>query len=176
MLERSPYFWGHHRYIRFEGYTLEDLVKERPDAGQTREHPANAWHSWLSAYAGLAGARRELLLEVGGYDMAFCGRHAGEDQNLGRRLARHVHGIEQIYVHEPPFAWHPEEPLPWAEPRYSNLCSGAHELVTVECDGRVIQQCGRCPYFSFDGIIGDPDKVLMPFELDSVNLLIEELS
>src|SRR5215813_7200767 len=110
-----------------------------PDAGRTREFPPNAWHSWMSAYAGLFGADRKVLLQVRGFDMIFSGRHGGEDQNLGRRLAKFVDGGSSIFVYEPPFAWHPEENAPWDQPVVSNVCSGDHQVVIDTRDG--IHRC-----------------------------------
>jgi hypothetical protein len=176
LLEQSPYFWGHYRYLRFDGLTVEQIVRLPPEAGRAREHPPNAWHLWQSAYGGLFGASKDLLLEVGGYDMAFCGRHAGEDQDLARRLARRVYGSERIFVHEPPFAWHPEERIAWGEPGWSNLCTDGHELAAARVGGLPAQRCGRCPYFQLTGPVGGNGRLIIPFDPDSVEIVVEALS
>jgi hypothetical protein len=107
--------------------------------------------------------------------MMFSGRHGGEDQHLGRRLAELVHGTDAVYVHEPPFAWRPEKNLPWDEPDYSNVCSGQHEIVFGQVCGVQVHRCSRCPFYWV------PDEILtnglasMPFEGGRVWTRLEEL-
>ena len=148
LLRDEPYFWGHYRYISFSGYTLERLLELPPQLGRKREDPPNSWHLWMSCYAGAFGAERALLEEVGGFDLAFSCRHAGEDQSLGKRLAAHVAGTDRVFIHEPPFVWHPVETDEWDAPRYSNLCDGEHELEEGNVNGLAVERCRRCPYFS----------------------------
>jgi hypothetical protein len=87
------------------------------------------------------------IWSLGGFDMAFCGRHAGEDQNLGRRLARRLDGCERVFIHEPPFAWHPTGKLPWAKAGYTNLYSAAHRLFRTRRGGIEVETCNVCPHF-----------------------------
>lgn len=161
LLTRQPYFWGHHRYIDFKAHSIDELLRLPADVGRPREFPPNSWHSFRSAYAGLFGAERELLVDVGAFDMLFCGRHGGEDQDLGRRLAERISGTDSIFVNEPPFAWHPEEAMPWDERLGSNLCVGDH---VIAADTKGLNKCTRCPYF------WAPDELLFR---DSVGLLFD---
>lgn len=147
LLREKRYFWGHYRYVDFGFHSVDQLLHMDAACGRTREHPPNAWHAWLSCYAGLFGAERDVLLQLGGFDMAFCGRHAGEDQNLGRRLARRLDGCERVFIHEPPFAWHPTGKLPWAKAGYTNLCSAAHRLFRTRRGGIEVETCYVCPHF-----------------------------
>lgn len=147
LLRGEPYFWGHYRYVSFRGYTLERLVELPPELGRKREEPPNSWHLWMSCYAGAFGAERELVEEVGGFDLAFSCRHGGEDQSLGKRLAAHVAGTDRVFIHEPPFVWHPAEPDDWDPPAYSNLCDGEHDLEETSLNGLPVAACRRCPYF-----------------------------
>lgn len=101
------FVWGHHRFIDFPA-DLYHVIDLPPEAGRSREHPPNAWHQWYSCYAGNVGMRRSLFVELGGFDMAFDGFRGHEDQQFGHRLMDHF-GLDRVYIHEPPFAWHPEE-------------------------------------------------------------------
>ena len=145
LLAGSRFFWGHHRYIPFTGKSVAALQALPANAGRSRESPPNAWHLYLSCYAGLFGAELTMLRDAGGYDMIFCERQAGEDQSLGRRLAR-MQGSEKVFIHEPPFAWHPEERMPWSEACYSNLCAGAHDVLIDIVAGIRIERCKVCPH------------------------------
>ena len=142
-----PFFWGHHRFIDFGAYPFEQMLAFPPKAGRAREAPANAWHSWHSAYAGLFGARRDLLLDIGGFDLMFSGRHGGEDQNLGKRLALKYDHSEAVFVHEPPFAWHPELSAKWSETTISNQCFGGHDLQPGRFGNVAVQRCRNCPFY-----------------------------
>jgi hypothetical protein len=148
LLRDEPYFWGHYRYISFQGYGVERLAELPAELGRKRENPPNSWHLWLSCYGGAFGAERELVQEVGGFDLAFSCRHSGEDQSLGKRLAAHVSGSERVFIHEPPFVWHPNEADEWEPPAYSNLCKGEHETEDGTLNGLPVSRCLRCPYFS----------------------------
>jgi predicted O-methyltransferase YrrM len=172
ILLTQPYFWGHHRFIAFE-QPVDEILKLPPVAGRAREFPPNSWHSWRSAYAGLFGAERSMLVQIGGFDMRFSGRHGGEDQNLGRRLAQVVYGQTSIYVHEPPFAWHPEENIPWDDAVYSNLCAGGHEITVDASDA--IHRCGRCPFYWVpdDQLYGD--DVGLRFDPSNVGVHVEQI-
>ena len=172
VLAESPVCWGHHRYIDFEAYSFEDLLALRPEAGRARETPPNAWHSWRSAYAGLCGAERALLQRAGGFDMIFSGRHSGEDQDLGRRLAALVHDGDAIYIHEPPFAWHPQQATPWEEPRYSNVCRNDHQLEVREIDGVSTHACSRCPFYWVQNVAFTERSVRMPFDPSKMRITV----
>jgi hypothetical protein len=146
LLAYRCYCWGHHRFLDFSRHLLDDILALPASAGNARERPPNAFHLWLSAYGGLFGAQTSLLKKMGGFDMIFSGRHAGEDQQLGRRLAQLVEGSNRIYVFEPPFAWHPLERTAW-ECRYSNLCRVSHQLANSHINGIEVRKCAACPYF-----------------------------
>jgi hypothetical protein len=176
VLSVTPVCWGHYRFIDVENRTFDELMALSPDAGRTRETPPNAWHSWQSAYGGLFGAQRTLVQQAGGFDMVFSGRHGGEDQNLGRRLAALVHGGESVYVHEPPFAWHPERAIPWDEPRYTNVCRGEHNLVEGNVRGVAAHTCTRCPYYYVLDAVLAGRAVTMPFDSSQVRIAVEQLS
>jgi hypothetical protein len=150
LLEDEPCVWGHHRYIDFDGWSVEQLVDLAAERGRPREHPPNAWHLYHSCYGGLCAADRELLEEVGGYDMIFSGRQAGEDQQLGWRIAQRRHASDRVYVFEPPFAFHPERMEPWSPPRRTNLCPGSHRLERVSLAGVEVESCRDCPHFATD--------------------------
>ena len=173
LFSRERFFWGHYRFLDFSQYTIDEILEFAPARGRTRETPPNAWHLWYSAYGGLFAAEKMLVLQVGGFDLIFCGRHAGEDQNLGRRLARFMGHGERIFVHEPPFAWHPEARLPWSDVKYSNLCNGPHDLDYQMISGMTIRKCRRCPYF--DPPAGDlgGDEVIMKYDESKVDVAVE---
>jgi len=175
LLSSKPFFWGHYRYIDFSRYGLDEILRLPAEVGRARENPPNAWHLWMSAYGGLFGADAQYVRDLGGFDLLFCGRHGGEDQDLGRRLAQHSGDGERVFVHEPPFAWHPERTPPWEPMRYSNLCETAHLLRPVEVVGHTLNQCTRCPYFEaeFDHPIGT--VAVLRFDPSHVDTMIDEL-
>lgn len=108
IIERDDYVWGHHRYIDF-GDDPMAIVDLPPEEGHPRESRVNTCHMWQSCYAGMFGAKRDLLLMLGGFDMAFHGRIGNEDQQLGRRLLFQLYNSNSVVIYEPPFAWHPTE-------------------------------------------------------------------
>jgi hypothetical protein len=173
-LADRPYCWGHHRFLSFEQHTLDEILRLAPEAGRPREHPPNAWHGYLSCYGGLFAARRDVVIEVGGFDLVFLGRCANEDQSFGRRLALHVDGDDRVFVHEPPFAWHPEGRLPCPPPGYTNICASDHDLEDAEVGGVAMVRCRRCPYHrhndSQETLFGD--GVVMAFDPDKVDVRI----
>jgi hypothetical protein len=175
LLERKPYFWGHHRFVDFSGRSVDELLQLGPEQGRAREHPPNAWHQWMSCYGGLFGAQRELVQGLGGFDLIFCGRHSGEDQNLGKRIAWHVDRSERVFIHEPPFAWHPEQKIAWTAPRYCNLCSGEHRLAHARQGHIEIRKCQVCPYFEI--VTGDlfSAEVAMAFDPSKIVTVIESI-
>lgn len=107
VIQCDGYVWGHHRYIDF-GDDPWQIWNLPPEAGHSRESSPNREHGWQSCYAGMFGAKRDLLMQLGGFDMVFAGRIGNEDQQLGRRLLRSF-GREHSYIYEPPFAWHPTQ-------------------------------------------------------------------
>jgi hypothetical protein len=143
-----------------------------PEKGRSREHPPNAWHSWLSCYGGLFGAERMLIEKIGGFDMMFSGRHAGEDQNLGRRIAQSIDKSNRVFIYEPPFAWHPEERIPWSI-GHTNICPLNHQLSWSSYEGLNIEKCVICPYFRILGGEIYRDHVVMKFDPNKVK--IEEI-
>jgi hypothetical protein len=152
LLSREPYFWGHHRYVSFAEYSVEALSTMPPDRGRPRESPPNSWHLWMSCYGGLFGAETALVKNCGGFDLIYSCRQANEDQDFGKRLAHLIHQRERVFVYEPPFAWHPTEPDPWGQVRYSNLCQEGHDVVAATIQGIPVERCGKCPYLrAFDG-------------------------
>jgi hypothetical protein len=176
LLRDEPCFWGHHRYIWVDGYGPERLLELPPELGRPRESPPNSWHMWRSCYGGLFGFERSLVQGLGGFDLAFSCRHAGEDQALGKRLAAHLAGTEQVFVHEPPFAWHPADPEPWEPPGWTNLCREGHELEERSVNGLPVRACGRCPYFvaaEEEPLFGD--EPVLPFDPALVDVTVEEL-
>ena len=176
LIEQKPYFWGHYRYAEFSAHGVEELLRMEASRGRPREHPPNAWHQWMSCYAGLFGAERELVQRLGGFDLIFCGRHAGEDQNLGRRLAWHVDHGERVFIHEPPFAWHPEERIAWSMPRYRNLCTGEHRLAPAWHSHVEVRRCEVCPYFEV--VTGNlfSSEVVLPYDPAKVSTVVENVA
>lgn len=177
-LERLPeqrVVWGHHRYINFDDYPLMALLLLDPEEGASREAFVNDYHLWYSCYAGCMGIERSLILEVGGYDMAFLCRHGNEDQSLGRRINHHLDRGDRVLVSEPPFAWHPTRDE-WHGHVVSNLCDG-HVLQPVEIAGRRFERCPKCPYLrcveDTDNLFGD--DVIVPYEHNKVTLSIHQV-
>jgi len=175
-LVNTPVCWGHHRFIDFDAFTFEEVIALPADAGRPRETPPNAWHSWRSAYGGLFAADRGRLQHAGGFDMVFSGRHSGEDQDLGRRLAATVHGGASIYVHEPPFAWHAEKPTAWEECRYSNLCRGDHSLAVTTISGATAHACSRCPFYLVSRVESTEPHARIPFDVSKVRTTVTQIS
>jgi hypothetical protein len=176
LLERERYFWGHHRYISFDGYAPERLLELPAKLGRPRETPPNSWHLWLSCYGGAFGAERSLVQELGGFDLAFSCRQSGEDQSFGKRLAAETTGREKVFIHEPPFAWHPTEADPWGAAGYSNLCDGRHELEQAEVNGMPVSCCRRCPYFvALDEELLFSGEVFLPYDPDAVDVSVRRV-
>lgn len=167
-LAADDLFRGHHRFIDFEQIGLHALLEMPPERGREREHPPNYLHGHWSCYAGMFGAHREALLELGGFDMLFLGRHGSEDQSLGRRsLLRRGEG--RVFIWEPPFAWHPLKSPPLPKRRPTNTCT-SHELERRKLAGASFMQCSRCPFRrAIDGTDLFADRVIMPFDLSAVS-------
>jgi hypothetical protein len=177
LLRMYPYFWGHYRYISFMDNRVEDLVALSPDGGRPREFPPNSWHLWMSCYGGLFGAAADLVREIGGFDLIFSCRHASEDQQLGKRLARCIHGTDRVYIHEPPFAWHPMESEPWESAAYRNVCQTDHQTFNDVVGAVSIQRCALCPWISItdESRLFD-DTVHWAYNPDQVEVDIIQLS
>jgi len=176
LLESEPVVWGHHRFLALEELReLADIVDLPPGHGAAREHPPNAWHGWQSCYGGLFAAERAVVEAVGGFDLAFSGRHAGEDQDLGRRLARRLTGRDRVYVHEPPFAWHPTERVAWPAPARRNVCrDGEHRRLLGSLGAAQVKRCRHCPWFVVTSAPRGDDAVL-PYDPALVRVRAVEL-
>lgn len=157
LLAEQPYFYGHHRFISFSDHTLDEILALPPRAGRAREQPPNAWHLYQSCYASLMGVRRDVAMQLGGFDLLFLGRCANEDQNFGRRLARKLDNRDRVFIYEPPFAWHPTDKLPYSPAVRTNLC-GSHLLERRNIGGVWLLCCRRCPFQRFDDT---EDKLFM---------------
>ncbi len=167
LLAQHRVFWGHHRFLDFAGMTVTEVMALPPHVGKTRELPPNHKHGWQSCYAGMFGARRDFLLEVGGFDMAFMGRHGSEDQHLGRRMLAFGEGAGNgWFIHEPPFAWHPLV-SPVRPPAWRNACCD-HRIEDRVVEGRKARVCARCPFIQVDI---DADQPLA-YDPSSVDLTI----
>lgn len=158
LLSTKDHFWGHHRYTVFGAKSVPEIMALPYTDGRPRERGTNREHLYQSCYSGMLGISVEAAKRSGGFDMAFNCRHAGEDQNLGRRLD----GV-RVFIHEPPFSWHPEDPPPWGPPGWSNLCVGEHDVVQ---EGSFLR-CRRCPFRQYvgpsDDLFGGGDP-LVPYE------------
>lgn len=175
LLERGPVVWGHHRFRDLSGWDVAQVLDLPPQAGRSREAGVNRWHLWMSCYGGMAAFDRDVLIAHGGYDQAYAGRHAGEDQDLGRRLARSLGGTDAVFVHEPPFAWHPERPEPWAPAAWSNVCRGPHDEGTVEEAGVRFTTCARCPWRRAEGAL-PTDRAEPLLRFDPALVEVEEFA
>jgi hypothetical protein len=168
LLRTNPFYWGHHRYIEFSDKKVKEIVSLSPNVGRSRENGVNRLHTFRSAYSGSFGIRREAMENVGGFDMAFSCRHAGEDQQLGKRLSKNG----EIFIHEPPFWWHSTRGEGWGDHAYSNVCGYHGDLKQY---GDYIR-CDMCPYYKY---VGDEDQLfntrlpLLRFNPDKVNIEVE---
>ena len=175
-MEGKEYLWGNHRLIDFRGMTLEEIMALPMERGASRENPVPpARHGYWSCYGGMFAAQTSLIHEVGGFDMAFLGRHAREDQQLGYRLMKRA-GESGVLIEEPPFSWHPielrqgnvREHLPWL-PAITNSC-GDHQWSEVLIGGIKFVRCTVCPAQRF----GDAEErlfrgeVIIPYRPDWV--------
>lgn len=174
LLERQAFFWGHYRFVDFAARSIDEILGLPPSAGRTRELPPNSWHGWQSAYGGLFGMEKSKLQAAGGFDLVFCGRHAGEDQHLGRRLADAAGHGGRVFVHEPPFAWHPTAKVPWSTPAYTNTCTGPHQFEERRLGTVSVQQCRVCPYFRPPEGDIPAGEILMRFDPTAVDVTVED--
>jgi hypothetical protein len=149
-LADTPYVYGHYRYLDFAERSLDELLNLPPTAGRTREHPPNDWHLYYSGFSGLFACDTALLQSIG-WDMVYNGSVPfGEDQNVAYRLTRAVGDEGRLFVHEPPFAWHPEgREAPYPAP-VTNACSADYHDHAWGPEqtrfGVRWHTCTRCPY------------------------------
>jgi hypothetical protein len=176
-VQQQRVVWGHHRFIDFEP-NGERLLTLEPEAGRSREQGVNRKHLWYSCYAGLMVAERQLLLDVGGYDLAFLCRHGNEDQNLGRRLNHLLDRGDEVWVSEPPFAWHPNEERTHASPR-NNFCGTTNWLEETSINGVRFLKCNRpsCPYRIFAGTEDEvfSDRLIIAYDPSTITLKKERI-
>jgi hypothetical protein len=133
--------WGHHRFTYFAGKTVGDIMSMPPTLGKSREQGVNRYHSFRSCYSGSFGAGADYLRSVGAFDMAFNCRHAGEDQHLGLRTDG-----RSVFIHEPPYWWHPLEEERWGAILKSNMCD-SHELEEFVTNTALLMRgCAKCPF------------------------------
>jgi len=169
--------WGHHRYIDFDAYG-ERLLALEPEHGRSREHGVNRKHLWYSAYAGLMVAETQILRDVGGYDMMFLCRHGNEDQSLGRRINHHLDRGDEIWVSEPPFAWHPTEDRTHGKTK-TNFCNSQSWLEEIHINGVRFLRCARpaCTYrvFADEEAHLFSDTVVIPYDPCTVTLRKERI-
>jgi hypothetical protein len=176
LLAERDWFWGHHRYVDIAGRTVEALSAAPPGIGRSRETAVNAWHLWQSCYGGLFGGRTDVVRGIGGYDVAACCRAGGEDQAFGWRLVRRTTGGERVFVHEPPFAWHPVPPDPPGTPAWTNLCAGPHDAAGDTVAGAPVQRCRRCPWLRVMDLRDlRREQPLIPYDPASVEVRVHEV-
>ena len=172
IVERDGFCWGHHRYIDFEKYSIDDMLTMGPVVGRSRETEPNRWHGWQSSYAGNLTIRRDLFWEVGGFDLGYLGHHGSEDQQFGRRLSG---GRFQTYVHEPPFAWHPANDVFHSSPKTNIM--GAHRMVRTAINGMDFLACEECPCrkpVDVDSLTMS-ERVIIPYSRSDFSITKERL-
>jgi hypothetical protein len=174
LLSEREIVWGHHRFIDFdlspEPSPVWWLHGLSPEKGRSREHGVNQEHLYQSGYAGCMGVYREAILAAGGFDMMFLGRHGSEDQSLARRMCG-----EKIFIHEPPFSWHPLK-SPKRHPGPTNVCDDHHWEPDVY-NGVIFNRCTRCPLWKFADRqeLLFRDEVVVPYEHQLVHVVQEDL-
>jgi len=170
--------WGHHRYLDFDQYG-ERLLDLPPDSGRSRESGTNRKHLFYSAYAGLMVIERALFLEVGGYDMMFLGRFGNEDQSLGRRINHHLGEGDEIWVSEPPFAWHPTGVRTHGRPKTNTCGSSSAWLEQTVINGVRFLKCSKpaCTFRVFDDEEARlfTDGLVIPYDPATVTLKKERI-
>jgi len=170
--------WGHHRFIDFEAFG-DGLLDLPPSRGRSRESHVNGEHLWMSCYAGLMVAERELLLEVGGYDMMFLCRGGNEDQNLGRRINHFLDRGDRIWVSEPPFAWHPEKARTHGNLKNNTCGVSSAWLEPSIINGVKFDKCSKpaCTYrvFADEKERLFTDSVVIPYDPRTVSLKKERI-
>jgi hypothetical protein len=92
----------------------------------------------------------------------------------GRTSPAHVAGTERVFIHEPPFVWHPAEPDAWDPPGYSNLCAAEHDLEDATLNGLPVTRCRRCPYFAaVDESLLFSGELFVPYDPAAVDVKTE---
>ncbi len=154
-LGRERYMFGNYRYIDTSCIASPWLMScLAATAGQSRETPPNASHLWQSGYGGFLGIQRAWAEEhVGYFDMAIPGPGI-EDQDYARRLSLAAGHQGRIFVHEPPFAFHPIERVPYAAEPQANVCQAPHDIFISQELGVDVVKCRRCPFL----VLKDPDE------------------
>ncbi len=165
---KDDFCWGHHRFIDFARYGREKLLELPSFVGRSRETAVNTWHGWQSSYAGLLAIRRNLFWKVGGFDLAYLGHHGSEDQQLGRRLG--VGNDFRSFVHEPPFAWHPEVDL--FPSRARGEIMEEHRMVRQTVNGHDFDVCEECPCRKPVNVLGltMSERVVIPYSRSEFTL------
>lgn len=171
------YIWGNHRLLDFKRYTADEIRTKPMHEGMSREDPVPpAEHGHWSCYGGMFAANADFLCDEGAFDMAFNGRHGGEDQALGFRLMRKT-GQQKVWISEPPFSWHPIElkqgdaraRSPWLDPITNGCGAGNHSFARTKMDGASYLQCGKCPVWHFDNVAAlFRDRMLIRYRPDLV--------
>ena len=173
--QTEPFVWGHHRYLDFDGKTWDEIMSMPPEAGRSRESAPNREHGWQSCYAGMMASRRDFLIDVGLFDMMFMGNHAGEDQQLGRRMLAKVRRYRS-FIAEPPFAWHPKEAGREYVMGPTNLCSSEHQLAPMWYNGMQFIRCAKCPFqVAYWSGPTEDNRVVIPYEHSRVQLKKESI-
>lgn len=136
LLERRPICFGNYRFVNFGEFTPEALAHASSSLGISREKPPNHNHGFWSTAAGLIGCKKEFFWMVGGFDHIFSGARTTFDQHFGHRVSLALGDGGRIFVHEPPFAWHPTEAtrLQGAITPSGNGCASLHQLSPEELD------------------------------------------
>ena len=151
-LSHAPAVYGNYRFVDFGAHSPEELTEAPASLGASRESPPNYEHLWLSAYSGLSAFESLLYWDVGAFDHIYNGARGRVDQELGKRVAAALHQGDRIFIHEPPFAWHPTSGsrIPCIVPS-TNGCMDEHELFddAYAVNGHRIPmlRCRRCNYF-----------------------------
>ena len=167
LLDEKDYFWANHRVIDFDAHTVDEIINLDGARNVSRETPTPpARHGYYSCYSGMLGFRRDFMVAFGGIDMAFNGRHGGEDQQLGLRLMKTA-GETSVMIHEPPYGWiHDRKNTPeqWL-PQVTNVCS-AREYEDVFVNGVTFQRCRHCPETLHSGPEDElfTGRLILPFD------------
>jgi hypothetical protein len=165
LLDQQNYFWGNHRITDYRLHSTDEILAAGDELGTSRENPIPpADHWWQSCYTGMFGFRRDFLIPFGTIDMAFNGRHGGEDQQLGLRLMTAA-GEHHVRIEDPPYSWAGTDPDEEWLPRPTNSC-GSHEY-----SGDVpISRCNHCPAIHVPQEALFEPRVLIPFDRQAVTV------
>jgi hypothetical protein len=172
-LREDAYFWANHRIVDFEANTVDEILGMEAAGHVSRETPVPpAWHGYYSCYSGMLGARRDFLIEAGGIDMAFNGRHGGEDQQLGKRLMMST-GDSKVFIIEPPYGWIDQkgnQKEPWGT-QATNVCTHP-EYEDVFINGLTFRQCQHCPERLYSGPEEDlfTGRLIIPFDPEAIDV------